>query len=169
MIGETLGHYEITALLGKGGMGEVYRARDTRLDREVALKILPTEKAGDLERIQRLEREAKAVAALNHTNIVTIHSVEEVDERRFLTMEFVEGQTLSDLIPPDGMTLERFFELAIPLADALSADEAFISGASSYVLPVREIDGQSLGSEVPGPVTRRMREIYLEFVRASLI
>jgi hypothetical protein len=79
MIGKALSHYEVLAKIGQGGMGEVYRALDTKLDREVALKVLPTDMAGDPERIERFEREAKAVAALKHPNIVTIHSVEEID------------------------------------------------------------------------------------------
>ncbi|MGD8869528.1 MAG: protein kinase, partial [Gemmatimonadales bacterium] len=120
MIGETFGHYHIVERIGKGGMGEVYRARDNRLDRDVALKILP-EDAASADRVRRFEREAKAVAALKHPNIVTIHSVEEIDGRQCLTMELVEGKTLTELIPPGGMTLERFFDIAIPLADALSA------------------------------------------------
>jgi len=120
----TVGHYEIIEKIGKGGMGEVYRARDTRLDRDVALKMLPEETASDPERLRRFEREAKAVAALKHPNIVTIHSVEEVDGRNCLTMELVEGKTLSELIPEGGMPLERLFQLTIPIADALSAAHA---------------------------------------------
>ena len=84
--GTRLAHYEILALLGAGGMGQVYRARDTKLQRDVALKLLPPDTAADPERRQRFEREARAVAALNHPNIVTIHSVDEVDGRVFLTM-----------------------------------------------------------------------------------
>ena len=96
MIGKTLAHYEILAKIGQGGMGEVYRALDSKLDREVALKLLPTDMARDPERLERFEREAKAVAALKHQNIVTIHSVEEVDGLHFLTMELVEGKALSE-------------------------------------------------------------------------
>jgi serine/threonine protein kinase/Flp pilus assembly protein TadD len=121
MIGQTLGHYKILDKLGAGGMGEVYRALDTTLDREIALKILPPEIASDPDRLDRFEREAKALAALNHPNIVTIHTVEAVDEVHFLTMELVEGQPLSQLIPSGGLSLERFFDVAIPLADALAA------------------------------------------------
>jgi serine/threonine protein kinase len=124
MVGETIGHYRIEEKIGKGGMGEVYRARDSRLDRDVALKILPADTASNPDRVRRFEREAKAVAALKHPNIVTIHSVEEIDGRHCITMELVEGKTLSELIPPGGLSLERFFDLAIPLADALSAAHA---------------------------------------------
>ena len=120
MIGETLGHYKIVQLLGKGGMGEVYIAEDTKLNRQVALKILPTELAGDPERRARFEREAQAVAALNHPNIVTIHSVEEVDGQHFITMELVKGKSLSELIPRDGYSVDRFLPIAIPLSDAVA-------------------------------------------------
>ncbi len=120
MIGETLGHYKILGLLGAGGMGEVYRAEDTTLDREVALKVLPAELSSDPDRLARFEREAKTLAALDHPNIVTIHSVEEAEGVRFLTMQLVEGKPLSELIPRDGMLLERIFNIAIPLADALA-------------------------------------------------
>ncbi len=121
MIGRTLGHYRIAARLGPGGMGEVYLAEDTKLNRKVALKILPAEVAGDPERRKRFEREAQAVAALNHPGIVTVHSVEEAEGVHFITMELVEGRTLSELIPKDGLPLGRFFEVAVPLADAISA------------------------------------------------
>jgi serine/threonine protein kinase len=121
MIAETLGHYRIVRLLGKGGMGEVYVAQDTVLRRSVALKVLPAGTAGDSARRDRFEREARAVAALNHPSIVTIHSVEEADGVPFLTMELVEGRPLSELIPPQGMALDRFLQLALPLADAVSA------------------------------------------------
>ncbi|MCB1183897.1 protein kinase [bacterium] len=121
MIGKTLAHYEIVALLGKGGMGEVYRARDTRLGRDVALKILPAEMANDAERRARFQREASTIAVLNHPNIVTIHSVEEADGVHFLTMELVEGATLAETIPDGGLGPERFLAIAVPLADALAS------------------------------------------------
>ena len=120
MIGETLGHYKIVQLLGKGGMGEVYIADDTKLNRQVALKVLPSELAGDPERRARFEREAQAIASLNHPNIVTIHSVEEIEGTHFITMELVRGSSLSELIPKDGFALNRFLELAIPLSDAVA-------------------------------------------------
>jgi TolB-like protein/Flp pilus assembly protein TadD len=120
MIGRSLGHYEIVAALGAGGMGEVWRARDPRLDRDVALKVLPAEVAEDPERLARFEREARALAALSHPNIVTIYSVEQADGVPFLTMELVEGETLERSIPPGGMAVERFLEVAVALAEALA-------------------------------------------------
>ena len=102
-------------------MGEVYRARDTRLGRDIAIKVLPVAAASDDERRGRFEREARAVAALNHPNIVTIHAVEEADGVLFFTMEYIEGRTLCDLIPDRGMPLDQLLTIAIPLADAVSA------------------------------------------------
>ena len=121
MIGQTLSHYRIVEKLGAGGMGEVYIAEDTKLSRKVALKVLPPEMAENAERRARFEREAKAVAALDHPNIVTIYSVEEAEGVHFYTMQLVKGKTLTELIPKKGMPLNKFFEVAIPLADAVSA------------------------------------------------
>ncbi len=121
VIGTTLAHYRITAALGAGGMGEVWKAEDTRLGRAVALKVLPEEFAADPQRLDRFEREARAVAALNHPNIVTIFSVEESEGIRFLTMELIDGQSLDKLIPEGGLAIEAFFDLATPLAEAISA------------------------------------------------
>jgi eukaryotic-like serine/threonine-protein kinase len=116
-----LGTYEIVAPLGAGGMGEVYRAKDLRLGRDIAIKVLPSEVAASPDRLARFEREARTVAGLNHPNIVTLHSVEDENGIRFLTMELVEGQTLADHVSPGGLPLERLLELAIPLTDALVA------------------------------------------------
>jgi non-specific serine/threonine protein kinase len=121
LIGQKLGHYEISGVLGKGGMGEVFRARDTNLERDVALKILPPDIAGDPSRAARFRREALAVAALKHPNIVTLYSAEEAEGVQFLTMELVEGGTLRGAIDPHGVQLDRFFDLAIPLAQAISS------------------------------------------------
>ena len=121
MIGQRLGPYEVLGKLGEGGMGEVYRAHDPKLKRDVAIKVLPRDTAGDADRRARFEREAQAVAALNHPNIVTIHSVEEADGVLFLTMELVEGQSLDALITTGGLPLARVLALAIPLTDAISA------------------------------------------------
>ncbi len=95
MVGKTLGHYEILEPLGKGGMGEVYRARDTKLDRDVAIKVLPEDFATDQDRLARFEREAKLLAALNHPNIAAIYGLEDEGEISFLAMELAEGQTLA--------------------------------------------------------------------------
>src|SRR5213078_3447422 len=119
--GTRLGCYEIIAPIGAGGMGEVYRARDTRLGREIAVKVLPKDVASDPDRLARFEREAKTVAALNHPSIVTLHSIEEADGVRFLTMELVGGESLDRLVGPGGLPLPRALDLAIPLADALVA------------------------------------------------
>ena len=124
MIGKRIGRFEICALIGKGGMGEVYSALDTSLDRHVALKILPPDLQRDPERRARIEREAKTVAALNHPNVVTLHAVEEIDGLFILVMELVEGRTLDAVIPEGGFPLDRFFELALPLTEAVSAAHA---------------------------------------------
>jgi serine/threonine protein kinase/tetratricopeptide (TPR) repeat protein len=116
-----LGTYEILGPLGAGGMGEVYRAKDLRLGREVAVKVLPEAVASSPDQLARFEREARTVAGLNHPNIVTLHSVEEEGGVRFLTMELVEGQTLSTLVTPGGLPLSRILDLFIPLTDALVA------------------------------------------------
>jgi len=121
VIGKTLAHYKIVGGLGKGGMGEVYVAEDAKLQRRVALKVLPKEMAADPERRSRFEREARAVAALNHPNIVTVHSVEEANGVHFITMELVEGQTLAKMMPRGGFSLSELLEIAIPLADAVSS------------------------------------------------
>ncbi len=121
MIGTTLHHYRIIRALGHGGMGEVYVAEDTRLHREVALKLLSREMAADAERLQRFQREAQAVAALNHPNVVTVYSVEEAEGLHFITMELVEGKTLTDLIPERGFPVPEFLKLSLPMADAIAA------------------------------------------------
>ena len=119
--GSRLGTYEIQLPLGAGGMGEVYRATDTKLGRGVALKVLPAEMAHDAERLGRFRREAKTLAQLDHPNIVTIYSVEECDGVHFLTMQLVDGQPLDRLIPQDGLPIERIVEIGSALADALAA------------------------------------------------
>ena len=119
--GTKLGSYEILGPLGAGGMGEVYRARDTTLGRQAAIKVLPQEMASDKERLSRFEREARSLAALNHPGIVTIYSVEQIGETRFLAMELVEGEGLDVAIASGAFALPRFFDVAMPLTEALSA------------------------------------------------
>jgi Tol biopolymer transport system component len=121
VIGTTLSHYKILEKLGSGGMGDVYVAEDTELGRKVALKVLPTEMAESEERRARFKREARAIAALNHPNIVTVHSVEEANGVHFITMELVRGRRLSELLPRTGFALSKFLDIAIPLTDAVAA------------------------------------------------
>ena len=119
--GTRRGAYELIAPLGTGGMGEVYRARDSRLGREVALKVIPADMAANPERLARFEREARVVASLNHPNIVMLHSIEESGPTRFLTMELVEGQSLDRHLAPGGLPVPRVLDLGIALAEALVA------------------------------------------------
>lgn len=124
MVGTTLLHYRIVRALPSGGMGEVYAAEDTRLHRLVALKILPAAVANDPDRLARFRREAQAIAALNHPHVVTIYSVEEAEGTHFLTMEFVEGKTVGEIIPAHGLSLEDLLKIAVPFADAIAAAHA---------------------------------------------
>ncbi|HXI30846.1 MAG TPA: protein kinase, partial [Vicinamibacterales bacterium] len=118
------GPYEIVSALGAGGMGEVYRARDVKLQRDAAIKMLPMHVEADASSVERLQREARAVAALNHPNIVTIYGVDEAEHHLYLAMEFVDGATLADLMPSRGLPLDLLLKYAIPLADALGAAHA---------------------------------------------
>jgi serine/threonine protein kinase len=124
MIGKTLAHYEIIAKIGEGGMGEVYRARDTKLGRDVALKILPAHMASKGEGRRRFEMEARAIAALRHPNIVTIYAAEEADDVAFLTMELIEGENLATKIRPGGVDIASFLVIAESLADTVAAAHA---------------------------------------------
>jgi len=119
--GQTIGHYHVLSLLGKGGMGEVYLARDTRLDRQVALKILPAELAEDRERMRRFTQEAKTAAAIHHPNIAQIFEIGEHGQIRFIAMEFVEGETLRQLLGRRKIEIRRAVELAAQVASGLSA------------------------------------------------
>jgi serine/threonine-protein kinase len=112
IVGARLGHYEVIAPLGKGGMGEVYRARDTRLNRDVALKVLPAAFAADPERLTRLTREAQLLASLNHPNIASIHGLEEAGDGRALVLELVEGPTLADRIAQGPIPSNEAFGIA---------------------------------------------------------
>jgi len=123
--GQMLSHYLLADKLGEGGMGVVWKARDLRLDRDVAIKVLPEGLADDADRRALFEREAKAVAALRHPNIVTIHAVAEAEGILFFTMELVEGDPLSTLIVPGGVPFDRFLTIALPLADAVAELAAY--------------------------------------------
>ena len=119
--GVLCGPYEVTAKIGAGGMGEVYRARDTKLDRDVALKILPAAFASDPGRLARFEREAKILAALNHPHIAHIHGLEESGGVRALVLEFVDGPTLADRIAQGSIPIDEALAIARQIADALEA------------------------------------------------
>ena len=122
--GTRLGSYEILAPLGAGGMGEVYRARDLRLRREVAIKVLPPERLADESRRLRFVQEAQAASALSHPHIVTIHEIESQGDADFIVMEYIRGRSLDAVISRGGMRLGELLRIAIPVADALAAAHA---------------------------------------------
>ncbi|HVS61971.1 MAG TPA: protein kinase [Thermoanaerobaculia bacterium] len=119
--GHRLGHYRVVEQIGAGGMGEVYRARDLRLGREVAIKLLPSELASDPERLRRLEREARMLAALNHPNIAAVYGLEDDNDRRFIVLELVPGPTLAELLRAAPLPADQALEAALQIADALAA------------------------------------------------
>jgi serine/threonine protein kinase len=119
LIGRTLGHYRIVEKIGEGGMGEVYRARDERLDRDVAIKVLPEHFAKDPKRRERFEREGKAVSSLNHPNICTLHDIGQHDGIDFIVMEHIEGESLASRLERGAMPLERALQVGIQIADGL--------------------------------------------------
>src|SRR5580765_4837349 len=121
MVGSTLNHYRVLEPLGSGGMGDVFLAEDTRLKRTVALKILPASLSSQPDRLDRFEREAQTVAALNHPNIVTVFSVEQAGDTHFLTMEFVDGRTLAEILPKGGLPVKRLVAIARQIVDAVIA------------------------------------------------
>src|SRR5207253_1531606 len=117
-VGTQLGSLEITGLLGRGGMGEVYRARDLKLKREVAIKILPEEFSRDADRVSRFQREAQVLAALNHPNIASIHSFEEADGLRFLVLELVEGETLAEKVKRGPISIQEVLKIGKQICGA---------------------------------------------------
>ena len=126
-VGTRLGPYEVLTPLGAGGMGEVYRVRDPRLSREVALKVLPSDLASDAGRLKRFEKEARAASALNHPNIVTIYEIGSADSVSYIAMELVEGKTLRELLFAGPLPIKRVLQLSAQIADGLSrAHEAGI-------------------------------------------
>src|SRR5262245_52299395 len=120
-VGEKLGSYEITSLLGKGGMGEVYRAHDSKLKRDVAIKALPEEFSRDHDRLIRFQREAEVLASLNHSNIASIYDLQEVNDSRYLVMELVEGETLAERIARGPLPIEEALDIAKQICEALEA------------------------------------------------
>jgi serine/threonine protein kinase len=121
MVGRTVSHYQILEKLGEGGMGVVYKAMDTHLDRLVAIKVLPREKVADAERKRRFVQEAKSASALNHPNIVTIYDIDSADGIDFIAMELIVGKTLERWIPRHGLRLNEALKYSVQIADALAA------------------------------------------------
>ena len=156
LAGRTLGRYEILSRLGAGGMGEVYLARDARLKREVALKVLPHKWLADAERKRRFEQEARAASALNHPNIVTVFDVDQVDGTTFIAMEYVPGKTLDQVIPRHGLPLQEVLKYAVEIARALAA-------AHSASIVHRDIKPSNVMVGGPGQVK------VLDFGLAKLI
>src|SRR5437867_4316957 len=122
--GAKLGRYEIRSKIGAGGMGEVYLAQDTKLDRKVALKILPADVAAHPDRMRRFVQEAKAASALNHPNIITIYEIDETDSGHFIATEFIDGETLRERLRSAPMKLGEVLDVAAQIASALSAAHA---------------------------------------------
>jgi eukaryotic-like serine/threonine-protein kinase len=121
MIGETLSHYRIISKIGAGGMGEVYLAQDTKLDRKVAIKFLHEEFSKDADKLSRFVQEAKAASALNHPNILTVYEIGEVDGKNYIATELIEGETLSRRLRGESMSLNSTLDVAIQIASALQA------------------------------------------------
>src|SRR5262249_49815138 len=122
--GEVVAHYRIISPLGKGGMGEVYLANDPKLDRKVALKLLPEEFTGSKDRLHRFIQEAKAASSLNHPNIITIHEIGETEGTHFIATEYIDGQTLKQLMASGPMKMAQILELSIQAANALQSAHA---------------------------------------------
>ncbi len=136
MIGKTLGTFECTALLGKGGMGEVYKAKDKKLGRDVAIKVLPEEFAKDADRVARFQREAKLLASLNHPNIASIHGLEESDGTHFLVLELIEGDTLADRLKSGAIPVEESLKLLFRLRRPLKPPTRRVSSTGISSPPI---------------------------------
>jgi serine/threonine protein kinase len=144
--GSRLGVYEVTARIGEGGMGQVYRARDTKLNRDVALKILPDAFASDSDRLARFTREAQTLASLNHPNIAHIHGLEETDGIRALVMELVEGEDLSQRIARGAIALDEALPIAKQIAEALESTKGRSHRFPAGVVDATQARNQQLTS-----------------------
>src|SRR6476659_3026878 len=119
--GTKLGRYEIRSKIGEGGMGEVYLAEDTKLDRQVAIKALPEHLFSDTDRLARFQREAKVLASLNHSNIGAIYGIEEANSQQYLVLEYIEGETLDERLSRGPLPIDEAIEIAVQVANALEA------------------------------------------------
>ena len=119
MIGRTISHYQVIEKLGAGGMGDIYKAQDARLNRMVAIKALTNASAGDSDRRRRFIQEAQAASGLNHPNIITIYDIVSIDDSEFMVMELVSGKTLADLIPPGGVGVAKTLQYSTQMADEI--------------------------------------------------
>lgn len=165
--GQKLAHYEILEPIGMGGMGEVYRAKDSKLGRDVAIKVLPDEFSQDKERLARFKREAKVLASLNHPNIASIYGLEQSDDTHYLVLELVEGETLAERISRGPIPAGEALPLAIKIAEAVGAahEQGIIhrdlKPANIKLTPddiVKILDfglATVFGEEAPGPADRR--------------
>ena len=145
LTGRTLLHYQVEEKIGAGGMGVVYRARDTHLGRSVAIKLLPEVFTGDRERMARFEREARLLALLNHPNVAAIHSIEKIDNQRFLVLELVEGKTLAQRITKGRLPMEEALEICRQIAEGLeAAHEKAIIHRDSKPVPTKNLIWRSL-------------------------
>jgi serine/threonine protein kinase len=153
--GHMLKHYRLAERLGAGGMGEVWRAEDTRLGRSVALKRLPKALAADPEWLERFRREARTLAALNHPHIVTIHSVEDADGDPFLAMELVRGHTLTEEMARGALPAARVLDIAIPIAEALAVAHASGNRAPRPQARQRDARRRTAASSCSTSVSRR--------------
>ena len=133
-VGSKLGHYDVTALIGEGGMGEVYRVRDTKLDRDVTLKVLPEAFMSDPDRLARFEREAKVLASLNHPNIAAIYGLEETDDTQAFMLELVEGPTLADRIKQGAIPVDEALHFGLAKAFTGDAPDADLSQSSTLTV-----------------------------------
>src|SRR2546421_10672165 len=124
MTGRSVLHYQLLDKLGAGGMGEVYKAQDTRLNRWVAIKLLPDAKSSDPGRRRRFLQEAQAASALNHPNIITIYDIISDRDAEYMVIEYIEGKTLTDVIPKGGLSVPEALQYAVQIADALKAAHA---------------------------------------------
>ena len=143
--GRRLGPYEILSAIGAGGMGEVYKARDTRLDRTVAIKVLPTHLADRAELRERFEREARTIASLNHPHICTLHDIGHQDGIDFLVMEYIEGETLAQRLVKGPLPIEQVLQYAIEIADAL--DKAHRKGITAPRSETRQHHAHEIGDQ----------------------